>query len=1212
MKAEEYSYETMKSCMKQHFNIIETPLAAVNLIEASAGTGKTFAIAGLFLRLLIEKKMNVDQILVVTFTEAATAELKDRILSLLRKAFSAFSTGNSDENFLRLLLQKYPDHETVRNLLNDAIRSFDQAAIFTIHGFCLRILQEHAFESGSLFDTELMVNQNSIYQEIAEDFWRSRFYNNSSYFIHFVLNRDIGPDTLWPSLVKYISIPNLTIVPEIEIRDSTEAENNFQRAFLKAASTWQATRTEIVEILTRNTSLNRNQYRMSAIPLLITQMDDMAKSSGRNPDLFPEFEKLTAESIRNAVKKNGTPPSHPFFDCCSELQRCRLELEEIHTQKLRALKMQFFEYLKHETFTRSRQRNVRTFQDLLLDCYRILEEENRSENLSDSVRKQYAAALIDEFQDTDPIQYAIFHKLFGMNEHSILFLIGDPKQAIYGFRGADIFAYLKAAAVINTRYTLGQNWRSETGLINAVNTIFGNVPAPFVFTDIQYTTIQAAEGNTRIRSLVIDGKPVSSIRMWVMRSRDGKEISKEKAYELIPRAVAAEISRLLSKAGRGEAILGKKNMDAGDIAVLVRKNREAVIIHQALSDLNIPSVIHSSGNIFDSFEAMEMERLLRGIANPGSERMIRSALTTRLFGFHALDLAGLMADDNGLERQFANFRKYHELWQQNGFIRMFSIFLRNEKVQERLMSYTNGERRYTNIRHLAEILHQVSLVEKKGISDLLSWFQKQRDPNQERLDEHQLRLESDDNAVRVVTVHKSKGLEYPIVFCPFTWEASRLGKKDDLFSFHDENNSMNPTLDFGSGSVESIQKAERELLSENLRLLYVAITRAKNLCYLVWGRFRGIELSAPAVLFHPDIQKTGMDDDNTMRSDLFRRLDKKDCGIQILDMPEEAGRPLVAETGETVPLECRKFKSAIDRSWRFSSFSSLVRHGPADGETADRELDDQREVSDFSKLEESEESGRFDDIFLFPKGTKSGTCLHELMEHLDFSNRDPSVIRKTVSEKLGRYGFDLKWTEVVSTVIRNILEARLNSNHFDFRLVRIPERDRITEFEFCFPTRAITPEKLKKLFAGHAHSKSSMRFADRIEDLDSGVLGGFMKGFIDLVLRYEGRFYLLDWKSNYLGRRKQDYCQDALAAIMEKDLYILQYHIYTVALDRYLSKRLPGYSYEKHFGGVYYVFMRAFGSMNQDFDGIYTDKPVPELIQGLSNLFNHFENGKSG
>jgi len=1200
-----------ESDMKKDFDITDSPLEGVTLIEASAGTGKTYTISGLFLRLILEKKLSVDQILVVTFTEAATAELKDRILNLLRKAYTAFSTCDSDENFLRSLLEKYQDHETARTLLSDSIRSFDQAAIFTIHGFCFRILQEHAFESGSLFDTELMVNQNEIYQEITEDFWRNNFYNNSSYFINFILNRNIGPDNLWPPFARYISIPNLNVIPKAETPDSAEVENRFREAFSSVISTWQEFRTEIIKILMEDKSLNRNTYRFSTIPVLTAKMDDMAQSSGNNPDLFPEFAKLTAESIRNAVKKNSVPPSHLFFDLCAELQQNRLELEEINAKKLLALRISLFKTLKNESLRRSRQRNIRTFDDLLLDCYRALEKDDRSANLGASVRKKYAAALIDEFQDTDPVQYTIFQKIFGENERSILFLIGDPKQAIYSFRGADIFAYMNAAAGIRSRYTLRQNWRSEAGLINAVNTVFENIPAPFVFNEIQYDTVRAAAENERIHPFAINGEPDSAIRIWLLESKDGKVISKDSAYEVIPEAVAGEISRLLTFGREGNALLGKQKVRAGDIAVLVRKNREATMMQNALSDLMIPGVIHSSGNIFDSFEALEMERVLGGIANPGSERKVKSALTTQMFGLNAADLSDLMANDSNLERQFSNFRKYHELWEKKGFFRMFSVFCRGENVQERLMSYPDGERRYTNIRHLSELLHQASMIETRGIGELLSWLQKQRDPNQERLDEHQLRLESDENAVKVVTVHKSKGLEYPIVFCPFTWEASKLNKKNTLFSFHDDTESMTLTLDLGSKNSESIEKAEREILSENLRLLYVALTRAKNFCYLVWGKFKGAESSAPGVLFHSE-KEFGKYDGSTMSSDLSSLMERKDSGIQIENLPTGTGKPFVNETDETISLECRKFKSKISRGWRFSSFSSLIHHDLGDETIADYETDDEKGISNLSEPDEPADAGRFDDIFLFPKGIKPGLCLHDIMEHLDFTDRDPSNIQKCVSEKLACYGFDLNWTSVVSGMIQNILTATLDSTRSGFQLSRIQEKDRITEFEFCFPTQSVTPKKLKTIFMEHSNSNASKHFANRIGNLDFGVLNGFMKGFVDLVFRYGDHFFLLDWKSNYLGKRREDYGLNGLAVIMEKDLYLLQYHLYTVALNQYLSKRLPGYTYSDNFGGVYYVFMRAFGSPAEDLAGIYMDRPSPELIEDLSNFLIYFGNGKSG
>jgi len=1195
------------------FDLLNAPLEGTNLTEASAGTGKTYTITGLFLRLVLEKKLSVEEILVVTFTEAATEELKDRIRSKLREAIEAFATGHSQDNLLNELVKKYKDSKAAVRCLKEAVRDFDQAAIFTIHGFCRRMLHENAFESGSLFDTELVTDQENLKREIVDDFWRKHFYNASALFIHYTLNSNVCPDGLLSLLGNKVGQPYLKVIPQVQIPNSSLQEQEFRESFNQVRQIWRSAKADIEDILTTDKALNRNKYRKTSIRGWIQSMDDYVESGGNNPILFTSFKKFTSSELEGAVKKNYSPPAHPFFELCERLKEKQEEIERAFEQRLLGLRVELFRYMQSELARRKADKNIQSFDDLLLRLHQALYDKG-GEKLAKAMRMKFKAALIDEFQDTDPVQYAIFKKAFG-DENSILFLIGDPKQAIYSFRSADVFAYMDAATTVESRYTLGENWRSEPDLISAINTMFANAHLPFVYDKIPFQPAAPATKKER-EAFRIDGKSEPPFQLWFVDAQKAtgldKPITKTLGRELIPTAVAAEISRLLNLARKNKTLLGKRALREEDIAVLVRTNAEARLMQQALSALNVPSVLYSTGNLFDSHEAMEMERVLAGIAEPNHEKLLKAALATDMMGVKGEGLDSFMEDETGWEEWLVKFKAWHDLWNKSGFIRMFRSLLLEEKILTRLMSFPDGERRNTNLLHLSEVLHQASTERAFGMAGLLKWLSEQRDPNTPRLEKHQLRLETDENAVKLVTIHKSKGLEYPVVFCPFAWGGSRMRNPADPFTFHDEGDNMRPTLDLGSEEMdENRVLAEKEQLAENVRLLYVALTRAKNRCYLVWGRFNEAESSAPVYLFHQpeswegDVLSAieerfiGLSDEDVL-ADLETVVSKSGGTISLSEMPMEAGKAYSPSVAKRVKLTCRKFSGQIDRSWRISSFSSLVsgqRHGP---EIADRDaislLPDRYDerILEQSAIEQ-EPAG----IFSFPRGTKAGTLVHDIFEHLDFAQEDTSLMEKLVADKLVEYGFEPKWQETLCDMIQKVLSVPLDPAQKDFTLSRIQNKDRLNELEFYFPLKSISPKELKSLFAKHAGRELPAEFPVRIEQLDFAPVRGFMKGFMDMVFQFEGRYYLVDWKSNFLGTRVDDYGQEALAVAMEKELYFLQYYIYVLALNQYLHLRLPGYKYETHFGGIYYIFLRGVDPGRGPEFGIYRDRPPVAFINEL-------------
>ncbi|MBP1723654.1 MAG: exodeoxyribonuclease beta chain, partial [Deltaproteobacteria bacterium] len=826
----------------QNFDLLGSPLEGRNLIEASAGTGKTYAIICLFLRLILERRFTVNDILVVTYTVAATEELRDRIRRKIREALEAYSRGDSEDSFLRGLVQKTGDAEDASALLRSALRDFDEASIFTIHGFCQRTLHESAFESGSLFDTELEPEQETgLMEEIVQDFWRRHFYKAPVEFVNYALSKKFGPKYFLKLLTKGISHLDLKIIPEVNPTNGIDM-SPFCQAYEKLKKAWPESRKEVEEKL-----CDPGLYSEYAkdLPVYMGIIDSYAAGAISPFPLPKKFEKFTTAELNRKTKKGKSTPQHPFFTLCDRVQKTAGALQEEMDRQLLFLKGEIFRCLQKELPARKQKRNIQSFDDLLIRLRHSLEKTGGDE-LSEKIRKRYKAALVDEFQDTDPVQYAIFQNVFGAGG-AILFLIGDPKQAIYSFRGADLFAYMKAAGHVDSRYTLTKNWRSEPGLITAVNTVFSNGANPFLYRDIPFQNAVPIEGKDH-EPLNVNGKAEPPFHLWFVDSNEvgeGGMINKGVAYELIPEAIAGEISRLILLGRKGRALFGSRPLREADIAVLTRTNREAQLMQEALSRLKIPNVLYSTGNLFDSHEAMEMNRVLQGIADPHEEGAVRAALATDMIGLSGETIEGFQRDEAGWEAWLNRFRDYYDLWGKYGFVRMFRYFLLREKVRSRLLSLPNGERRLTNVLHLSEVLHQAAMEEKLGMVGLLKWLARQRDSDSPRSEEHQLRLESDANAVKIVTIHKSKGLEYPIVFCPFNWGKSKIDPKE-AFTFHDEKDDCRLSLVLDPEQSPNRASAEKEELAENIRLLYVSLTRAKNRCTLVWGRFRDAETSSIA------------------------------------------------------------------------------------------------------------------------------------------------------------------------------------------------------------------------------------------------------------------------------------------------------------------------------------------------------------------------------
>ncbi len=859
------------------------------------------------------------------------------------------------------------------------------------------------------------------------------------------------------------------------------------------------------------------------------------------------------------------------------------------------MKKDFLAYAEGELRRRKELRAVRSFDDLIRGMHEALQRGGGSA-LARSVRRRYAAALIDEFQDTDPVQYSIFTTIFGSDE-SLLYLIGDPKQAIYGFRGADIFAYMKAASSAGTKATMDINRRSAPELVAAVNAMFSRVRDPFVFPEIGFTPVSAAEHDT-------GGDPSPGMRIWFIPSSfaavEGKAVSKERAGGLAVAAVASETVALVSGGLYAP----------GDIAVLVRTRRQAREVQEALRSVGVPSVLYGTESVFASVEAVEVLRLLRAVNDPVNARLMRAALATDIIGMTGDDIAHLSSGGRAWEEAIERFFDYHETWARHGFMRMFHSLLRREKVHGRLLRRPDGERVLTNVLHLAELLHRAQREERLGGDGIVKWLGaaigNSEEPNSP--EEHQLRLETDENAVTLITMHRSKGLEFPVVFCPFTWDARDIGEP---FLYHDPARGNRPVFNIGAAPGEDGEgraAAAREQLAENLRLLYVAVTRAKRRCYLVWGRINKCAGSAPAYLFHNpgeldggniveklSVHVTGLDDGAMMRG--LGELVKSCPGcIELGEIPQKEAHVFRPARAKAPELRCRTFGGSVAGGRRVTSFSAL-----AQGISVERDYDHEYVRP---SAPEKPETGS---IFGFPRGARAGSCIHAVFEDIDFSLPDAVSAERTVREKLELYGFEPAWTAALLGMVSSVLRSPLGSPGGVHLLESLGWPDRLHELEFTLPLGSITPAGLGSVFARAGGSGLIGDFAASIEKLGFQPVKGFLRGFIDLVFASGGRYYLIDWKSNHLGGLPSDYSPERMAAEMARHRYVLQYHLYAVALHRYLAIRLEGYEYARHFGGVFYLFVRGMDPSDPTHPGVYFDLPPVELIESLGSYFDKGE-----
>ncbi|WP_018716719.1 exodeoxyribonuclease V subunit beta [Arhodomonas aquaeolei] len=1181
------------------------PLSGLRLIEASAGTGKTFTIAALYLRLLLDaepalgRDLDLRDILVVTFTEAATEELRERIRRRLRGAADAFAAGEApgDDPVLQGLLARRDDHADCARRLSEMLTRMDEAPIHTIHGFCHRTLRENAFESGSLFRAEFIADEHHLRRALAEDFWRRRFYGCSEAYARWVRSEWATPEALLAAVKGYLDRHRLRVIPEPDDDALAALEQRFEATATRAAGLWREAGDEAVarlheaaasKVLSASASAYRADRLAALRPLWATWFD------APHLPLPAGFELLTPQTqaghvLKAAARRGTEPPAHPLFDACGELAALAAELAG--ARRIQVLH-DALDCLREGLRERKRAEQVLSFDDLLTTLADALRGPHGSA-LADAVARRHPVALIDEFQDTDPEQYTIFQRIYAGREGCGLFMIGDPKQAIYSFRGADIFTYLRARRGTEAdggRFTLATNWRSTDSLVRGIDALFRRNPRRFIFDQgIDLPAVTAA-GRADERPLTIDGATPTGLRVWFHeRGEKERTIAKGRARERLAGACAARIAGMLASADAGRARLGDEPLRARDIAVLVRSHSEAEAVKSALDARGVASVHHSRESVFATEEARELGHILHAVAEPEDEGLLRAAVCTRLIGLSAAGFHEALRLGPPWEARLERFAGYRERWDRRGVLPMLHTLMHQEGMIRRVFALPDGERRMTNLLHLGELLQEAA-AEHYGVTALLRWFQEQLDDPGAAGEAAELRLESDAELVKIVTIHKSKGLQYPVVLLPFI----ALGRAPDDATaplFHPGDDEL--VLDLGSAELDAHRaQAYREAMAEELRLLYVALTRASHCCELAWGRYNDGEHAGLAYLLFPPPDPDGAppvaelpDDDAALRAP-WEALEAEHGGIVTVSALDNGGG---TGTPATVGAPGRGRALALDghvrQGWRLSSYSGLLTsHAGQLIEQPDHDAGDE--------VEPAAPDTPGEGIHAFPRGARAGTFFHRVLELADFT--DPDDLAGHVTRLLPAYGFDRDWAATVTDHLSGVLATPLDDS--GVTLGALDRGRRLDELAFFFPVRDVGAAELDEALPEVGDGRRPA--------LTFGRLQGMLKGYIDLVFEHDGRYFVVDYKSNHLGGDAAAYTPERLARAVAASRYDLQYALYALAVHRFLRSRLPDYDYDRHFGGVRYLFLRGMTPAQGPATGVYRERPPRALIERLDALFS--------
>ncbi|VAW40369.1 Exodeoxyribonuclease V beta chain [hydrothermal vent metagenome] len=1099
------------------FDLYTADLGGVKLIEASAGTGKTFTLSGLYIRYIVEKKLTPDKILVLTFTKAATAELKTRLRQQLIQCRNHLQdreiVDKAKQPQLYNLYESYRKQQTAIKYIELALICFDQAAIFTINGFCQKIIDDFNSDCGSPVFKELIVKKEQVKKYVYK-FWRKQQKNTPQEFLAII-----------PPIDKVINKINgllnkshyRQVKPAINWHDTQKIYD----IYCELAIQWQEQQQELLDYILSG-DFHGGSYKIAA-------RDNYAQDM---VNFFSNFNgkvvRFCASYIESKLLKNSTlKPMPKFFGAFEQFYN-----QVIYTYPTQSTgnnlaisyMYECYKYVQQQLTTLRVEQGKFDYSDQIKVVHTSISSNPR---LVNNIASQWQCIMVDEFQDTDNMQLDIFDKCFNDGKHDLIY-VGDPKQAIYDFRGADVFVYNHAKKQTKQQFNLSTNWRSSDKMLAASNAMF-NFPQSFKFPWLEFT---ASTPKVDQHMQLQDIYPPVAILDCEQESRKSM--------------LATEIKRFLAAAQ-----INQKAIQPENCAILVNYNKDALELYEYLLSQAIAVSLWSESGVFATQVAKQLYYLIRAINHP-----TQSNIFTTLHGmFFAVNLNKLPQLD--MEKALSEFIDYRIASNSTNIVKVIEQIFDTKQVQARLLQRIDGERHFADLLHIIELLQeQIDLGNNHN--QLQQWLatQIQQVETMENDELRKRRIESDSKKISIMTIHKSKGLEFEHIFIPYADKIKDSGSNENInlrasLATHDENDRG---VLYWQHS-KTAQKSHRfEKQAENIRNLYVAITRAKHRVYI------GVDTTASSYKKLPITQL------------LNNIIDETKLCATVNPTKVYAKNQNITTTKLAKP---NTFNRNLSKPQSIYSFSALMRKQSISHETTTEDV-----VAD-TLLD-------YNNYFQFPKGSTSGTMQHEILENLAFDSNITQISTEVIKQ-LKKYDFEHKWHDCLIQQINKILNTQLWANGCSLAQVQ----HSIDEMEFMLPIDSITNKQISSWLTQHRKTHTVFK---------QDKLAGYLTGFIDLVFEFNNKYYVVDYKSNYLGSTYKDYSTKNLKQAMQQHYYDLQYLLYCVALVKFLQITVNGFNYQQHFGGIAYLFTR--GISGKPGQGIYTNKPDIKLINHMIGAFN--------
>lgn len=1106
-------------------DLFSLPLRGRVLVEASAGTGKTYALEILFVRLVALEGIPVERILTVTFTEAATQELRTRLTQRLTHCLRQ-QHAPADE-LSRRLQEAEARGIPVKARLTAARMSMDQAPISTIHGFCQRLISRFglAAPAGPSVLTEDTI---PIVHHAAMELWRQELC-----LLPGLAGKHLRQTLTVADMETLLGTPALVQGPVIHpppTPPDTHELLRAQEAFSAAMSALQDHFGAIQETVAwceahHNTVFQGSRIRKGTLVAALSAWQNFLATPWATPRANDQalLLKLLPDHLNQCVKANHKADFSPLTPLAEAWEAAQAFYHAAQRWRIQTMAMAASTAMARLNAA-SEELGLHGFDALIRQAAALVDNPDICRQAQDI----WHVAIVDEFQDTDALQERVLARLFD-HPGRCRITVADPKQAIYAFRGADLAVYLQAAAGCEHRATLDTNYRATPALVTAINAIFSRNPQAFVLPEIGFSPVKP---RPQPWPNIEDPSCSAACVLWRVPAPD-KPLAQTDAVPLLAQAVATEASRLLRQGVRIDAV----PMHPGHMAVLVDTRAQMAPIAQALEAANIPYILEEDASVLDSAEAEELLALLYAMRAPRRRSQVATALATNLMGFDAAAIWDLYEHPEQWEVWQERFAEAMEVWRRQGVGAAVEMLFALAHTRKRLLGLPQRLRTVTNLDHLLEFLqlHESREATPSKLCRLLA------NPDRQSRCATQLRPIGTEEAVRILTVHKSKGLEFPVVFCPYLFRATKTGTP--LLLYHNDNGAL--VLDLECDTPAQIQ-AQRESLAEGVRLAYVALTRASHRLYFAWGRINQADTSGLAWVLHgnrgtvrwKEIQEADVDADLASLADV----------ISIQPLPKD---PSKIWTPPQPPWELRlcPWTRRLAPPPVIQSFTGLTR-----GLSQTRPGWDDEPAE--APAPPPAASSTIRDMAQFPRGPVAGTCIHAIWENVALG----ASVQEAVRLGLETYGMDLHWTDALTQMVDHVLDADLGG--FCLR----EHQGWVAEMEFLLPTQGLSRAELAALVRS---------MSGRTPPLDRDMGAGWITGFVDAVLEIHGRYYVVDWKTHLLGESPAAYTPASMAAAMTEHGYDLQAALYLAALDRLLAARRPDTEPLASLGGAFFLFVRG-------------------------------------